>query len=535
MGKRKRGNGEGSLFQRRSGGPWVASWFDGEGVRRERSTRTTSRSDAERIARKWVQHSAMVREGLAKPEGGTEMDRHATASVASHLEAFNAAKRSEGRTERHVTETARMIEDATTQCGWKSLGSMSAPDLERYVGRKLAPSEEGHGVKAWSPRTAHKYLTAARTFTRWCVSDGRLPADPLARIKKPAPTRQRERRMLQVEEWRWLKSVTETAPELMGMDGHTRRLLYGLAIETGLRSSELAALTRSSLALDGDRPHVLLEARQTKNRKAARQYVRPELAADLSRHVARLMPGGRVFTMPRRENVARMLRADLAAARAAWMDAAGSDAAERVRRERSDFLRAQDHDGRALDFHSLRHTTGSWAAIGGASPKAIQTLMRHSAITLTLDTYGHLLPDEAAETVGRMPTVQALPLRLTGTADAPAVDPATAGRTGTFGRDSVRSDGSDVDDTNRPVHSQKHGKTGQNSDQTERAGFEPAVRNVSVHRISNPAPSASRAPLQTATGPCRESAAGTSVAPRPGLNNPKRARSPGPRINEPRP
>ena len=41
---------------------------------------------------------------------------------------------------------------------------------------------------------------------------------------------------------------------------------------------------------------------------------------------------------------------------------------------------------------ALRHTCGAWAALGGAHPKAVQTLMRHSAITLTMDTYGHLFP-----------------------------------------------------------------------------------------------------------------------------------------------
>jgi len=62
------------------------------------------------------------------------------------------------------------------------------------------------------------------------------------------------------------------------------------------------------------------------------------------------------------------------------------DAAERAKREASSFLTPEDHDGRILDFHALRHTCGAWAAVGGASPKAIQTLMRHSSITLTLDT-----------------------------------------------------------------------------------------------------------------------------------------------------
>jgi len=114
-----------------------------------------------------------------------------------------------------------------------------------------------------------------------------------------------------------------------------------------------------------------------------------------------------------------MIRRDLEAAREVWIAAAGSDVAERVRREGDDFLRSEDHDRRLIDFHALRHTCGAWAAIGGASPKAIQTLMRHSVITLTLDTYGHMLPDEAAETVGKMPDAEPIELRMTGTGDTP--------------------------------------------------------------------------------------------------------------------
>lgn len=439
MAKRKRGNGEGSLFRRDPSGPWIASWHapapGGNGtIRKERSTRTTSRSDAERIARKWVERAALEREGLVAPEGGTMLDRHGAAAIEAHLGDFIAAKRAEGRTSRHIDETATMIREAAAGCEWTALRNIAPDGLERFMARRLAPvaDAEGRTPRAWTPRTAHKYATALRTFTRWAVADGRLPADPLARVKKPAPTRQRERRILLVDEWRWLKDAAENGPERMGMDGRSRALLYTLAIQTGLRSGELRTLTRANLALDGERPYVMLEARQTKNRKAARQYVRPDLAADLTRHVSRAMPGSPLFAMPRREHLAAMLRADLADARRAWIDAAGADAAERVRRESSDYLRAENADGQALDFHSLRHTCGAWAALGGASPKALQTLMRHSSILLTLGTYGHLLPDEASETVHRMAMPSTLPLRLTGTLDAsdspPAVDPATGVR-----------------------------------------------------------------------------------------------------------
>jgi hypothetical protein len=38
----------------------------------------------------------------------------------------------------------------------------------------------------------------------------------------------------------------------------------------------------------------------------------------------------------------------------------------------------------------------------GAHPKAVQSVMRHSTITLTMDTYGHLFPGQEAEAVVRL-------------------------------------------------------------------------------------------------------------------------------------
>lgn len=109
--------------------------------------------------------------------------------------------------------------------------------------------------------------------------------------------------------------------------------------------------------------------------------------------------------MPDESETAAMIRADLAAARAAWLKAASKDTAERLRREQSDFLLAENHEGQVLDFHSLRHTCGAWLAQAGVNPKAIQTIMHHSTITLTMDTYGHLMPGQEADAIARMPAI----------------------------------------------------------------------------------------------------------------------------------
>ena len=52
--------------------------------------------------------------------------------------------------------------------------------------------------------------------------------------------------------------------------------------------------------------------------------------------------------------------------------------------------------------HALRNTCGAWLAMTGAHPKVVQQVMRHSSITLTMDTYGHLFPGQEADAVARM-------------------------------------------------------------------------------------------------------------------------------------
>jgi integrase len=43
-------------------------------------------------------------------------------------------------------------------------------------------------------------------------------------------------------------------------------------------------------------------------------------------------------------------------------------------------------------FHDLRHTHVAWLSAGGSPLPHIQARLGHESITITIDTYGHLLP-----------------------------------------------------------------------------------------------------------------------------------------------
>jgi integrase len=145
----------------------------------------------------------------------------------------------------------------------------------------------------------------------------------------------------------------------------------------------------------------MADAGATKNKRAARQYIQPELARELQLHVGRKLKGALVFDLPHACTMPDMLREDLEAARQAWLKTK-HDPQERLEADESDFLQSVDSDGERIDFHSLRHTCATWLIHSGADVKTIQSVMRHADIKLTLDRYGHLFPGSEAEAVARL-------------------------------------------------------------------------------------------------------------------------------------
>ncbi|NOT00670.1 MAG: hypothetical protein HOP29_08590 [Phycisphaerales bacterium] len=110
--KRQRPHGSGSLFQRTSGGPWIASWFTHDGKRRERSTRTTDRKAAERILSKHVADTALRRDGVIDARS----DRHSIEGrrpIADHVGDWIATLTAQGRDD----STGADVESPRVQAG----------------------------------------------------------------------------------------------------------------------------------------------------------------------------------------------------------------------------------------------------------------------------------------------------------------------------------------------------------------------------------------------------------------------------------
>jgi len=415
--KRNRGNGSGTVFKRRDDGPYCIAWYDSTGKRREHNTKTTDKQTAERILADKLAGVALRRDGIID----TRQESLAIQSnrpIEEHLVDFEAMMTARQRSEDHVNRTVAFVCEVCTAAGFVTPNDITADGMNRIM---AAMKAEGK-----APRTIQGRVVAAKAFTKWLADHSKLSHDPLRSVKRPSTKIDRRlcRRMLLPAEWPYLRAATLASGPRLRMNPLERVALYAVAIQTGLRSGELRSLTKSYLFLAGEKPYVRCRAENTKNKQEARQYIQADLAGELRRIVATKTPTAAVFTLPEDWEMAEMLRGDLAEARKAWLDELKHDPEARAQREESDFLAVANHQGETLDFHSLRHTTGSWLALRGVHPNVIKSVMRHSCITLTMDTYGHLLPDQHAEAIGAMVTMlsEKTPLAATGTAgEAPAV------------------------------------------------------------------------------------------------------------------
>ncbi len=55
-----------------------------------------------------------------------------------------------------------------------------------------------------------------------------------------------------------------------------------------------------------------------------------------------------------------------------------------------------------IRFHDLRHTFATLMLSNGEHPKIVQEILGHAQISLTLDTYSHVLPGVQGDAVGRL-------------------------------------------------------------------------------------------------------------------------------------
>jgi len=274
------------------------------------------------------------------------------------------------------------------------LNKVSDPGWHTTRGEKALRDLKHNGHESTgrpiSSKTLRNYSESLKSFCRWAQKRGYLEKNPLENLAtvNGAPTS--TRRALTEDE---VHRLLEAAPE-------HRKLLYEVALMTGLRAGELRSLTPNDVDLENSQ--LVLHAEWTKNRKPGLQPIPEDLTI-------RLLEYGR-------QGVARQLYD----ARFNRKDA------EEVGVPENPLLFVSTHPSRELDkdlleagiekhmpgegkvdFHSLRHCFVTRLFEAGANPKQAQVLARHSDVRLTMNTYARAQSKDLKAIVDRMlPTMQ---------------------------------------------------------------------------------------------------------------------------------
>ncbi len=226
-------------------------------------------------------------------------------------------------------------------------------------------------------RTVAQYGETLHAFCAWCIDREYLAENPLRRLSSFDITPLVFRRALSREE---IFILLDAAPT-------ERRLVYEVALCTGLRANELRSLTVAHL--DVKNSGLTLDAAWTKNRKPGFQPLPSSLVERLVefsqtdiaetaydrwyvRKDVGIAPKQRLLYVPK--DPARAFHRDLQAAGIAKSTPEGK-----------------------LDFHALRVTFATFVIESGATVKEAQTLLRHSTPELTMNVYARVRKGRLAE------------------------------------------------------------------------------------------------------------------------------------------
>lgn len=284
---------------------YTARYRDQDGIIREKSTRCKEQVNASRVLADILKHIEQAKAGVLTKAELVQAD-HQKISIADHFIRYEAHLRSKGVTEQRVKTVRQRFETIATWSSWIRLSDLLGEDLERFL---LREAEENN----MSAGSRNSYREAVIAFANWAKRTKRIAENPFSNIPKAdakvdcrrcrrAMTEDELDRLIDAAKHRPLHDamlirrgkrkgqltakISDVERERLNRLGQERALTYKTLALTGLRCNELASITIAQADLDGDHPHLLLFAKDEKNRRGSTIAIRKDLANDLLRHLS---------------------------------------------------------------------------------------------------------------------------------------------------------------------------------------------------------------------------------------------------------
>jgi integrase len=367
-------------------GSWYAKFKGPDGRPRRERINAATKAEARRLADDLERKAERQRRGLEPllPKNGGETVGQL---VSWWLDTYSKRTASHAITEAVVKKHILSSSLAGVPVGLLTSGQVEAFLVER----------EGEGLGSQSVNHLRRFLLTA--FNR-AIECGRFfAANPVLSVKRRRVVRRAADYL----------RPHEVAPLLTALDPSFRSL-FATAIYTGLRKGELMALRKQDVDLEARLLTVAhsWDRDSTKGGHADRiplaAEVVPFLDAAMRASSSELVFPAADGSMRSREfAVESILRRAMARAGlvTGYVHACRRKGCSHTEDAPNADLRRCPVDQRKLwpvakvrplRFHDLRHTTASLLMQAGASPLAVQRILRHRDVRITTDVYGHLAP-----------------------------------------------------------------------------------------------------------------------------------------------
>ncbi len=371
---------------------WFGCFTLPDGRRTQRSTKTTNRREALRIASEWEEAArrrlteAQARRVLSDIHEVIHGAPLESPSVAAYVEQWVARKRGE------ITwVTAKFYEHTATEFrDW--LGDKATQPIH-YVTPSLVAAWRDKAAAKSTPRTANNKLKVIRNLFQTAWRDGFVPENPAAKVQTLKAV-EGNRRPFTMDE---LKILLEVASQ------EWRGMILA-ALYTGQRLKDIASLTWANVDLQRD------EFRFATSKTGRRQVI--PIARPLRRHIDTLSagddPGAPLF--PNAFKIATANR-DMSALSQQFHDllvAAGLALPRPPKWKPQGKGRDAPRSRSEVTFHSLRHTATSLLKNAGVSEAVARDIIGHESAAISRH-YTHIDESSKRKALSKLPDVTALP------------------------------------------------------------------------------------------------------------------------------
>ena len=376
-------------------GTYIAKYRDGDGVVREVSTGCRDKQAAMAVLNDLESMAERIKANIVTSAEAKIGEQFADILLSDHVADY-VRHLTERRVHPHrVKNTDTRLKESTTECGFRFMRDMNSDKLQRWLGeqvhgkRKMSASVHNGFVQVWI--SFGNWLTGKRIHGNRSTMKGEVrflhnPFEGMGKLDEKANPKRKARALTDDELERLLKAARERPLEdattirkgpnkgqrlakvsedrkfELLLLGKERALIYKTALLTGLRLNELRTLSINDLSF-GDVPFIRLRSANEKNRKGSTLPLRSDLAAELREWTNGKDRSLRLFLVP--SGLLRIMNRDLKAAK----------------------IPKHDADGCVVHVHALRHSFGTHLSLAGVAPRTAQAAMRHSNISLTMNTY----------------------------------------------------------------------------------------------------------------------------------------------------